>query len=111
MSRQGLLLHAHAHFLHVYNFRVISHPRKTRNFLPVWFTVWWVYFEGINFRGNAFSTDSWNSAFCSMHACDIKFVGINVRGTCLIRENYEHFIPLKYTHYTVTKNLLYSGYS
>ena len=37
----------------------------------------------------------------SMHACDIKFAVINVRGTCLIRENHEHFIPSKYTRYTV----------
>ncbi len=27
-----------------------------------------------------------------MHACSIKFVGINVRGTCLISENHEHFL-------------------
>ncbi len=30
-----------------------------------------------------------------MHACGIKFVGINVRGTCLVSENYEHFYPRK----------------
>ena len=28
--------------------------------------------------------------FCSMHACNIKFVGINVRGTYLINKNLEH---------------------
>ncbi len=37
----------------------------------------------------------------NMHACDINFVGINVRGRCLISKNHEHFIPSKYTHYTV----------
>ncbi len=40
------------------------------------------------------------AAFCK-HACGIKFVGINVRGTCLISENHEHFIPTKITCYTV----------
>ncbi len=34
-----------------------------------------------------------NSSLCSMHACDIKFVGINVRGTCLISENHKHLYP------------------
>ncbi len=38
-----------------------------------------------NFRGIA--------AFFSKHACDIKFVGINVRGTCLISENRKHLYP------------------
>ncbi len=28
-----------------------------------------------------------------MHACDIKFVGINVCGTCLISENRKHLYP------------------
>ncbi len=28
-----------------------------------------------------------------MHACDIKFAVINVRGTCLIHENHEHLYP------------------
>ena len=28
-----------------------------------------------------------------MHACNIKFVGINVRGACLISENHEHLYP------------------
>ena len=49
-----------------------------------------------------------------MHVCDTKFVGINVRGRCLISENHEHLYPqnawsakttniytLKYTRYTV----------
>ena len=40
-------------------------------------------FRGFNFRGIA----------ASLHACDIKFVGINVRGTCLINENREHLYP------------------
>ncbi len=34
----------------------------------------------------------------ALHACDIKFMGINVCGTCLISENREH---LKYTRYMV----------
>ncbi len=35
-----------------------------------------------------------------MHACDInKFVGINVRGTCLISKNQEHLYPRKYLLY------------
>ncbi len=36
-----------------------------------------------------------------MHACDIKFVGIKVCGTCLIGENHKNVIPSKYTRYTV----------
>ncbi len=36
-----------------------------------------------------------------MHICGIEFVGIIVRGTCLISENHEHFIPTKITRYTV----------
>ncbi len=59
-------------------------------------------FHGFNFRGIA--------PFCSMHACDIKFAVINVRGTCLIRENHKHLYtleiyPLMYTVY----NTVYSG--
>ncbi len=34
-----------------------------------------------------------------MHACGIKFVGINVRGTCLISENHEHLYPRNYPLY------------
>ena len=30
-----------------------------------------------------------------MHACGIKFVGINVRGTRLVSENHEHLYPPK----------------
>ncbi len=33
--------------------------------------------------------------------------GFNVRDSCLIRENHEHFIPSKYTRYTVRS--LYTG--
>ncbi len=53
-------------------------------------------FHGFNVRGIA--------PFCSMHACDIKFAFINVRGTCLIRENHELFVPSKYTRYTVSRH-------
>ncbi len=32
-----------------------------------------------------------NSSFWQhVYACDVKFVGINVRGTCLISKNHEH---------------------
>ncbi len=34
-----------------------------------------------------------------MPACGIKFVGINVRGTCLISEKPQTFIPIKITRY------------
>ena len=48
-----------------------------------------------------------------MHACDIKFVGINVRGTCLISENHEHLYPrkLRYTWMLLpnTKAVVYSA--
>ena len=38
-----------------------------------------------------------------MYACEIKFVGINVRGTCLIRENNEHlYLSFIYPLYTVS---------
>ena len=59
-----------------------------------------IYFEGINFRGNAlwkgfrgfnFREIACLSAACN--ACDNKFVGINVRVTCLIHENHEHLYP------------------
>ena len=40
-----------------------------------------------------------------MHACDIKFRVINIRGTCLIRENHEHLYPRNnYTLYTYKIN-------
>ena len=39
-----------------------------------------------------------------MYACDIKFVGINVRGRCLISENHEHLYP-RNIRYTVFANL------
>ena len=43
-------------------------------------------FRGFNFRGIA--------PFCSMHAWNIKFAVMNVRGSCLIRENHEHLYEI-----------------
>ncbi len=36
-----------------------------------------------------------------MHAWDIKFAVINVRGTCLIRENHDHLYPEIYPLYDI----------
>ena len=40
-----------------------------------------------------------SSLYAACNACDNKFVGINVCGTCLINENHKHFMPSKYTRY------------
>ncbi len=49
---------------------------------------------GTNFLGKTFRkvfADLIFAPFASMHACDIIFVGINVRGTSLISEHHEHY--------------------
>ncbi len=47
---------------------------------------------GFNFRRIAHS-------FASMHACDVKFVGINVCSTCLISENHNIYTHENYPLY------------
>ena len=62
-----------------------------------------IYFEGINFRGNAFRKVFVDLIFVPFFAaCNIKFA-FNVRGSCLICENHEQLYPrnTKYTRYTV----------
>ena len=49
------------------------------------------------FRGYTLLRNS--SLYAACNACDNKFVGINVCGTCLINENHKHFMPSKYTRY------------
>ncbi len=41
---------------------------------------------GINFHGKTVTKVFAEYQLLSKHACDIKFVGINVRGTCLISD-------------------------
>ena len=48
-----------------------------------------------------------------MLACDIKFMGINVHGTCLISQNREHLYPrniyaIRYLYCTSSQTIYYS---